>query len=73
MTLMLLRGWMNSLGSKSRTSPPQGAIQPAAASCGSGTHAAPPRGDRLPNLLAADADRRNDAQAGDDDFTHEND
>ena len=28
-------------------------------------------GNRLPDLLAADADRRNDSQAGDDDFTHE--
>jgi hypothetical protein len=27
--------------------------------------------DRVPDLIATDADRRNNAQSGDDDFTHE--
>ena len=68
MTLMLLRGWMNSFGSKSRHLAAERREPAGRRQLRQRPHAAPPRGDRLPHLLAADADRRDDAQAGDDDF-----
>ena len=62
-----LRGWISSLGSKSVISPPNGASQPAAAR--SGSVRTPLRARRcVPHRLPADADRRDNAQTGDDNF-----
>ena len=66
---MLFRGWISSFGSKSATSPPNGASQPADARCGSGRTPLRRDDDRIPHRLAPDANRRDDAHPRDDNFS----